>query len=234
MSLTLSDASAERGPLAEADHDAPCGKMQPLDEPDVICPICDSWMGGQCGHGPQIGWKEWAEGFDPDHRTNGNLPPPMEPEPPVDLISDAEADRLIDRLASFDERRRRYRAQAEARCRDVDNEEKHLLFVHGTELREWTRSKLRGKSRSVKRPTGTAGFRTVPAHATIFDHAAALAYCEEHLPGAIKPTVDPKKVLTGETGIDGKPLLPPGVEWVPARETFAVRGVRDIEGGGDE
>ena len=173
-------------------------------------------------------WPEAAEAFCPDPALNASLRFEMEP-PPLDVISDAEADALIDRLASLDERQRRIRAQADAMCRDIERQRQSVLYAHETDLRAWAMSKLRGNRRTVKRLVGSVSFRTVPGRALIVDPTRALDWCREYLPAAIKETVDPKAVLTGETDADGVPAVPPGVEWVPARETFAVRGVTAAE-----
>lgn len=153
------------------------------------------------------------------------------------LISDAQADSLIDRLASMDERQRRIKAQADAMCREIDNERKSLLFKHEADLREWTMSKLKGKSRSVKRLVGTCAFRTVPGRVVVTDPDEALAFCRQWLPEAIRETVDVKALsplpeIDPETG-EITQTVPTGCEWVPARETFTVRGVK-TEGSDDE
>lgn len=157
-------------------------------------------------------------------------------------LTDAEADTLIDRLASFDERQRRIRAQAEAMCKDIDRQRQGVLYKHETALREWTARKLRGKSRSVKRLVGSIGFRTVPGRMTVhaLDYDRALAWAKANLPEAVKETVDLKAVKpvedyhpdTGEVG-----LRPPApcFQWQPERESFFVKGSRTAaEGEADD
>jgi hypothetical protein len=162
--------------------------------------------------------------------------PPYEPKPRI--IPDAEADRLIDRLASMDERQRRIKAQADAMCREIDNERKSLLFVHETDLREWTLSKLKGKARSVKRLVGTCAFRTVPGRVVVTNPDEALAFCRQWLPEAIRETVD-VKALSSIEDIDQNTgeivrTVPTGCEWVPSRETFTVKGDRSESEASDE
>jgi hypothetical protein len=161
--------------------------------------------------------KEWPNGV-----------PAYEPAPRI--IPDDEADRLIDRLASMDERQRRIKAQADAMIREIDNERKGLLFKHETDLREWALSKLKGKARSVKRLVGTCAFRTVPGRVVVTNPDDALAYCRQWLPEAIRETVDVKALqpvadIDPETG-EIKQTVPTGCEWVPSRETFTVRGAK--------
>ena len=169
--------------------------------------------------------KEWPNGV-----------PAWEPGPRI--IPDDEADRLIDRLASMDERQRRIKVQADAMCREIDNERKSLLFVHETDLREWTLSKLKGKARSVKRLVGTCSFRTVPGRVVVTDPDAALDYCRQWLPEAIRETVDVKAIVPADdidqnTGEIVK-SLPAGCQWVPERETFAIKGCKPESEAEDE
>lgn len=153
------------------------------------------------------------------------------------IISDAKADSLIDALASMDERQRRIKAQADAMCREIDNERKSLLFKHETDLREWALSNLKGKARSVKRLVGTAAFRTVPGRVVVTSPDDALAYCRQWLPEAIRETVDVKAIspvddIDQGTGEIVK-TVPAGCEWIPSRETFTIRGAK-TEGNEDE
>lgn len=146
------------------------------------------------------------------------------------VISDAKADSLIDALASMDERQRRIKAQAEAMCREIDNERKGLLFVHETDLREWCQSKLKGKARSVKRLVGTVGFRTVPGRVVVTDPDAALEWCRTYNRDAIREALDPKKLLAhDDLDIETGELVKrtgQGCEWVAERTSFYVKGCK--------
>jgi len=61
-----------------------------------------------------------------------------------------------------------------------------IEFMQG-KLESYVSDTLQGeKRRSVKLPSGTAGFRASPEHVEVQDEAAALAWCEANLPAAVK------------------------------------------------
>ena len=172
---------------------------------------------------------------DTDGECSSDWPDPF--APPV--LTDAEADELIDRLATLDERQRRIKTQAEAMCRDLDRQRERILFAHETNLRAWANFKLRGRSRTVKRLIGSVSFRTVPGRVSLANPEEALEWCRQWCPEAIRETVDAKRVAPidepdPETG-EIITTVPPGFEWMPPRETFTVKGVRtETEDSDDE
>lgn len=154
-------------------------------------------------------------------------------------LTDPEADHLIDRLASMDEREARIKRQAEALCREIAHQRDGLLFQHGDRLREWTARHLYGKKRSVRRLVGTCGFRTNPGRVVVTDGEAAKDWARVYCPSALRETLDAKalpveKAADPETG-EERVTPPPGCEWVAERESFFVRGNKPTaaDAGGD-
>lgn len=145
---------------------------------------------------------------------------------------------------------RRVEAWAAAELRRAEREERLLLGRFGRELEDWLRAELSargGRRRSVSLPGGTLGLRQAPARVVVADEAAALAWCNAHLPDALRVRLDasgkaaarvlawharhapgvvvrrgvlvePLRAYVGRTG-----ELPPGVDMRPGLDQLYVK-----------
>lgn len=104
-------------------------------------------------------------------------------------------------------------------------EEEHLLFRFGHQLRGWAEveiRKLRGR-KSINLPSGTVGFRSVPARVVFDDEDAVLAWAKVVCPAAVvtnerllkKPVVE-HITATGE-------VPERGLHAEPSSETFYIK-----------
>ena len=171
--------------------------------------------------------KEEAQGVAPalDLPT---APEVSEPKPAFRVDSEDSANWYLRRLATLESEKQRVQSQAALIVAQLQADAESLRFLYESDLQEWTRQELarRGNRRkSLALLQGTACFRTVPAALKISDPAAALAYAVSALPAAVgtRPTLDAEKyrAAANEALKTGQTL--PGVESVPARETFAVK-----------
>jgi Bacteriophage Mu Gam like protein len=124
---------------------------------------------------------------------------------------------------------REYRARCvawfEAETRRSEHREQFLMRRFGVELEEWTRQQLagrHGKRRSVHLPAGILGFRTAPAKLVIVDEPKLLAWCRQHLPGAVKVV---QHILKREVQnhIKGNGEIPDGAELTGAGDKFFIK-----------
>ena len=87
----------------------------------------------------------------------------------------------------------RVKRWAEQELRRAERDERWLLARFGPELEAWLRAELArrgGRSRSVPLPGGTLGLRRQPPRVDLLDELAAAAWCERHLPEALRVMVE--------------------------------------------
>ena len=119
----------------------------------------------------------------------------------------------------------RAKKQAAAIIRGLENKVKGLEYVYASMAQSVTRRLIgNGKTKNVKTPWGTAGFRSRPASVTISDPETLVeqAQLAPELRCLVRTKVEPSKSAINEyfktTG-----AIPPGCEVIPAGETFYVR-----------
>jgi hypothetical protein len=103
-----------------------------------------------------------------------------------------------------------------------------LEAQYNAQLQDYAMSQLPRKADGTLKvktwtcPFGTVAFRTVAERVKVVDEEAAVAYCLEHDPEAVKTkhTILVSK-LTGLTAGD----LPPGTEIIPATESVTIKTV---------
>ena len=97
-----------------------------------------------------------------------------------------------------------------------------IEFMQG-KLEPYIADSLQGeKRRSVKLPSGTAGFRASPERVEVEDEAAALTWCEANLPAAVKV----KKYLSLteiKASIKAGSAMPEAVRLVGGETRFYVK-----------
>lgn len=127
--------------------------------------------------------------------------------------------------AMYENEIERAKKQAAAIIRGLENKVRGLEYVYAAAAQSVTRRLIAGgKTKSVKTPWGTAGFRTRPASVTITDPETLVeqAQLSPELRDLVKTKVEPSRSAVVEyfktTG-----AIPPGCEFVPAAETFYVR-----------
>tara|TARA_Y100000310_G_scaffold260204_1_gene269040 strand:+ start:1346 stop:1891 length:546 start_codon:yes stop_codon:yes gene_type:complete len=97
-------------------------------------------------------------------------------------------------------------------------------------LEPWVRDQVVGqRKRSTRLPDGTVGgLRRGPERVEIVDEAAALEWCEEHLPSAIKVTRSVLKApILARMKENGE--VPPGIAFRPGEDRYYVDVRRKLE-----
>ena len=144
------------------------------------------------------------------------------------IDSENAANWYLRKLANIEAEKRRVTQQAAEILRQLDADAENLRFLYDADLQEWTRQELArkgGKRKSLALLQGTACFRSVSASLKISDPAAALVHVIAIGADAIKRSIhlDAEKYRAlAEAALKDGELLP-GVETVPARESFSVK-----------
>jgi phage host-nuclease inhibitor protein Gam len=113
---------------------------------------------------------------------------------------------------------------AEAETIRADRQEAFLLHRFGAELERWTRDQLaqqRGR-KSIRLPAGKLGFRTSPTTLQINDEPRLLAWCQRHLPSALKAVQHVLKSVVMEH-VKDTGELPDGSEITSGGERFYIK-----------
>jgi hypothetical protein len=125
-----------------------------------------------------------------------------------------------------EERAHRVRVQqwCDAELRRSDARERFLMFRFERELEDWTRQQLarmHGNRRSIHLPGGTVGIRIQPTSIVIADEPGLIAWCEMHLPSAIKVV---RSILKTElhTHVKQTGECPVGAELAGGGERFVI------------
>lgn len=125
----------------------------------------------------------------------------------------------------------RVKAQCEAILKGIEQRRKGLEYIYGGMARHVTAAKLgTGKSKSLKTPWGTVGYRKTPAHLKIRDAAGIIQVAKaSKMVGWFKTKEEPSQTglldyfkRTGE--------VPFGCEVEPAFEKFYVKGMKGEAG----
>ncbi len=147
---------------------------------------------------------------------------------PFTIDDEAKANWLLRKLGNIDSEVARVKAQADAIIRGLETDRERLLFLFEGQLKDLCRSMLgeNGRSKSVKFLQGTCAFRTVPAGFKLTNEMTALAFVKTTHPEAVKliERVDweaYKQLAQSAYQSHGKLL--PGVDHVPARESFLLK-----------
>lgn len=98
---------------------------------------------------------------------------------PIPELTDAEADRILERLWTLQAKIAQIQAGAERKCRRLQQRIAGIEFRHGLQLQTWTARQLRGKSRSVATTWGLVGFRAQQDQVEILDEPALIAWLRE-------------------------------------------------------
>lgn len=152
-----------------------------------------------------------------------------EEKPAFCIKDDATADWYVAKLAAIDAETALLKAQYEAAVKRLQNDRESLEYQFGGQLEAYIKAKIEasdGRKKSLILPHGTCAFRTVAAKIALADVAAAEVFAIEDdetqhcfesrfLPLAYKQYAEEWLQKTGE--------LLPGVEQVPARESFSIR-----------
>jgi hypothetical protein len=83
--------------------------------------------------------------------------------------------------------------------RRAEREERFFLERFGHQLEAWTRPQISsGRRKSLKLPAGTIGFRTESVHLEVKDETRLIAWCQHHLPDAIRVQTQVLKSLVND------------------------------------
>lgn len=103
------------------------------------------------------------------------------------IVSEEDASRVLDKLLTARERAERLVAQAEVRKRQAEAEAARVERWALPALEAWLEANPpKGKRRSRDLEAGRIGWRKVGGGVAVDDEAAALAWCDEHAPEAVK------------------------------------------------
>jgi hypothetical protein len=117
---------------------------------------------------------------------------PQEIEPPsvpdAFAIEDASsANWLVRRIVEARAYAKRVKAWADAEVRRAERDEQFFLQRFGHQLEAWTKAQIaKGRSKSVKLPAGTVGFRIEPPRLDITNEQRLIGWCRTTLPDAIR------------------------------------------------
>ncbi len=118
----------------------------------------------------------------------------------------------------------RVKEQTAAMLRDLERQVESLDWCLRGRVEEITRSRLTGRTRSVKTPWGTVGFRKHPTGIEVADEAAVI---EAVLSGDLPNDVTRTKVEVSKSALNevfrSTGEVPPGCDLVPERDDFYVK-----------
>lgn len=159
----------------------------------------------------------YPEGFDPDHRTNGNLVPPASDAPALDFepLTAPQFEALVRRLMLLRAERDAIAANSEAMCADLDRQIASILEENEAPLRHFIDGGYGAKSRRC--PWGLCGVRKSGGRVHIVDLERALKSVREMAPSALRETVDLAKLPPHFTA--------PGFDVTPETSKLYVQGL---------
>jgi hypothetical protein len=114
-----------------------------------------------------------------------------------------------------------------SRIKEQERRAEWLRARFGSELEEFAKSQLDGKSKTWKGAFGSIGFRSTAARVTVADQDRAVAWASVDCPDAIKET---RSVLVSNIPDSVKALMiekgaPDGFDIVPAGESVTIKTV---------
>jgi hypothetical protein len=145
---------------------------------------------------------------------------------PACMLGEREADQVVNHILHLREERARVKALAEARVRQLEQEERRLLWMWKPALEAFALAK-RGNRKSVILPSGILSHRTIKALVEVVDKNAVIAWAVEYHPDEkmlvqkfdiVKAELDLYIARTGE--------LPPGTDRRNGYEKFSIDGAQ--------
>lgn len=144
--------------------------------------------------------------------------------PPGAIVSEADASRVLDKLLTARERADRLVAQAEVRKRQAEAEAARVERWALPALEAWLEANPpKGKRRSRDLEAGRLGWRKAGGGVVVDDEEAAIEWCDEHAPEAVRrDPAPPPRLLRSKipTGLDGCPHA----HRAPAVDRFEAKG----------
>ena len=142
------------------------------------------------------------------------------------VVNDDTAAWVAGKLVSYDEEEQRIELQAQRLIEKVRSRRRGFEARFLDELRRYCDERLGDhRTRTLSLLTGDCCFRKIPGGVRVVDKVLTQAWADERLPTAIATKVV-KTLIDSEikehARVTGE--LPPGVEVVPDRETFVVKG----------
>jgi hypothetical protein len=144
------------------------------------------------------------------------------------ICDESSANWYLSKIANIEAEKERVRTQAAAIVKQLESDRESLEYLYQGELEAFVKSRIEengGRRKSVHFLQGTCAFRTVPARFAVTDKEAAGLH-------AAVNTMDEVYVQTfsveayrqyAEEWLQKTGELLPGIEQVPARESFSVR-----------
>jgi phage host-nuclease inhibitor protein Gam len=143
------------------------------------------------------------------------------------IQDEAGANWYLRKLANLDAEKKRIKAQADAALKRIESEENALRFRFDAQLQAWAKSEIetryKGRKKSLILLQGTIGYKTRPEQVRISDEGAASEYAAR-LGRYQRVVLDTQAYRqTAAEALSDRGELLPGVELVPAEETFSIR-----------
>lgn len=164
--------------------------------------------------------------YDPnDFETAGEVPQDLldalAAPPPVGVTDKEDAGRVLDKVLAARERVERIKAQAAVRIKAAERELADVERWALPALEVWLEANPpQGKRRSVDLWSGRIGWRAGRSRTVVDDEEAAMLYCFEHAPDAVKQDpMPPARLLVSKIPPDC-----PGVRVVEGADKFEAKG----------
>ncbi len=149
-------------------------------------------------------------------------------EPTFCIDSEDRANWVLQRMANVEAEKSRIKAQAAAILKQLETDRQGLEGRFGSELERWFREEVErrgGRRKSVMLLQGTGAFRTVPGGLRVCDAGLAASAANALNPDRFfRREFDPseyRKYAKEQLETTGEVV--PGVETVPARESFSLK-----------
>ena len=144
---------------------------------------------------------------------------------PWRITDDNRAAWAADKVLGARERLARVKASCQAMIDEAAREAQDAEAFFLPLLEEWARANPPRKGKTIRLPTGALAFRTVIGGPRLVDAKAALDWAREHTPSLIEIT-ERVTITALKDYMEAVGEVPPGVEVVPDRESFDVKGAR--------
>jgi hypothetical protein len=166
---------------------------------------------------------------------NATLNPTSDEPQPFTIDNEDKANWFLRKIANHEAEIERVKSQANSIIRALEVDKERLLFLFENQLKDLCREMLSGngnRSKSIKFLQGSCSFRTVPEGFKLSNEMTALAFAKTTHPEAVKliERVDweaYKQLAQSAYQNHGK--LIPGVDHVPARESFLLKFPKLVE-----
>lgn len=140
---------------------------------------------------------------------------------PWAITDDGAAAWAVDKVLGARERLARIKAACQLMIQDAERQVADAEARFLPALEAWALANPPRKGKTIRLPTGSLSFRTVPGGHRVVDAEAALAWARAYLPAAVVVSERLDAAAVREY-VHASGEIPPGVERVPEHERFGV------------